>query len=102
MIVSFVFLTGCVGAPTGEDAPGSLAEVSAALRAAVVEASDEETAEVLDDENGILEQVAVDLVAMCNGEDPIGMGIAMFSNYEMGDVVAAGWDVACPGAAFPG
>lgn len=41
-------------------------------------------------------------MSMCEGEDPAGMGLILLANYEMDEVIAAGWDVAYSREAFPG
>ena len=100
VLATALLTSGCSAAP-GESGPGSQAEVAAALHAAMLEHTDRETADVLESE-GHIDMVAADLVAMCAGEEPVGMGLMFLLNYGLDEVLAAGWDTACPGQEFGG
>ncbi|MDR6866784.1 hypothetical protein J2Y69_001383 [Microbacterium resistens] len=101
LIALAVLMTGCSTTPFGQDPAARIAGTVAALKDAVGDSVDDGTAQLLD-ENGVFEQLALDLVSLCDGEEAAGMGLIFFANYGMDDAILAGWEAACPGKDFPG
>ncbi|PKQ34332.1 MAG: hypothetical protein CVT61_11680 [Actinobacteria bacterium HGW-Actinobacteria-11] len=101
-LLGALLLSGCslLGDPA-RDPEVRFEETIAAVDLSVRESVDVETADYLADE-GILEMVAAELIALCDDEEMAGMSIVLFTNYGMDEALLAGWEAACPGRDFPG